>query len=324
MLNIGILGAGFMGKTHLKCYLANADCKVRYIFDKNLAKAKELGDEFGVEYTDDIKLLAGNGVDVFDICLPTFLHREYAGIAAKANKHILCEKPMAISMKECDEIIDLVKENNVFYMVAHVVRFWPEYSYIKEVTESGELGRPVYVTAARMQSIPAWSENNWIISPELSLGGVVDLQIHDLDFITWLLGKPESLKSVGTKSAHGAWEQIITVMEHKNGVKSCIEACNLMPQSYPFTARFKILYSEGCIEFDCNRKNTLTVYKNGKQIEFPDFDGQDCYQNEINYFVDCVINKKAGSMLTPEDARYALYLALKTKESIETGENIQF
>lgn len=324
MLNIGILGAGFMGKTHLGCYLMNKNCKVRYIFDKNLAKANAIGNEFGIEYTDDIKLLLGSSVDALDICLPTNLHREYVEIAAKAKKQILCEKPMAINIKECDEILNLVRENNVFYMVAHVVRFWPEYSYIKKVTEAGELGKPIYAVASRMQPLPSWSENNWIISPEQSLGGIVDLQIHDLDFITWLFGKPNSIKSSGTKSVLGAWEQVITIMEHENGVKSCIDACNLMPQGYPFTARFKILYSGGCIEFDCNRKNTLIIYKNGQKPEFPDFKGQDCYKNEIDYFVDCIINKKNGSILPPEDARYALFLALKSKESIETGKEILF
>jgi Predicted dehydrogenases and related proteins len=323
MLNIGILGAGFMGRTHLNCYLRNINCKVRYIFDKNRVKAKSLGEEYGIEATDDINLLTGSDIDAVDICLPTFLHREYVEIASRAKKHILCEKPMAMDEKECNEIIDIVNENKVFYMVAHVLRFWPEYSFIKSITDSGTLGQPIYAIATRMQPMPGWSENNWIISPELSNGGVVDLQVHDLDFIPWLLGKPKSLKSIGTKSAHGAWEQVITVMEHENGAKSCIDACNLMPQGYPFTARFKILFSEGCIEYDCNQKNTLAVYHKGKQPEYPDFEGQDGYQKEVDYFVDCIISKKAGTIVRPEDARNALVLALKTKESIETKKSIE-
>lgn len=323
-MNIGILGAGFMGSTHLKCYLKNNYCGVRYIFDQNLSKAKALGDEYGIAATDDIKLLTGSGVDAVDICLPTFLHREFVEIAARAKKHILCEKPMALSEKECNEIIDLINENQVFYMVAHVLRFWPEYVYIKKITDLEELGKPVYATASRLQPIPAWSENNWMVNPKLSCGGIVDLQIHDLDYVAWLFGIPKSIKSVGAQSVHGAWEQVITVMEHETGVKSCIEACNLMPQGYPFTARFKIIYRDGCIEYDCNREHTVTVYRKGEPPEYPDFKGQDGYQNEIDYFVDCIVNHQAGHMVPLEDARNALRLALKTKQSIETQEVVTF
>ncbi|MFO7637256.1 MAG: Gfo/Idh/MocA family oxidoreductase [Clostridia bacterium] len=321
-MRIGILGAGFMGRTHLQSYLGHPLCDSCTVYDSNADKAKALALAFGVNHTTDLQTMLSADMDVLDICLPTFLHKEYVVMAAEAGRHILCEKPMAVSLEECDEIIRAVKNKGVRYMVGHVVRFWPEYKYIKEMVLSGELGKPLYASAARMQPIPAWSENHWIVDPKLSCGGIVDLQIHDLDLMAWLFGMPSTVRTVGNKSVHGAWEQVITVMEHGDGVKTVVDACNLMPEGYPFTARLKVVFTHGCIEYDSNLGNTLAVYREGQKEEHPKLQEEDGYRQETAYFLECVAHGREMTIVRPEDARNALLLALSTRESVERGQTI--
>jgi len=322
MLKIALLGAGNMGRTHLECYLRNEHCRVEYIFDKNIDKARSLTGDTGIKVTEDIDDFLGRGIDAVDICLPTFLHKEYALLAAQAGKHILCEKPMALSTEECDAMIKETNRHGVKYMTAHVLRFWPEYRHMKYAVESMELGRPVCAAGGRAQPPASWSESNWLLDPSLSLGGVADFQIHDLDFISWVFGKPASIISTGSKSRSGAWEQIFTILEFDSGFNCCLEACNLMPKGYPFTASMKLLFTEGCIEYDSGLPEKLKVYRPGEKPYHPQIENADAYCSEINYFIDCVLSDREIEIIRPEDAKSSLYLALKSKESLESGKKL--
>jgi Predicted dehydrogenases and related proteins len=322
MIQVALLGAGMMGKTHADRYLANMNCKIKFVFDYNIEKAELLAKSVGAKAADNYEEILSSEVDIVDICLPTFLHKEFCIKAANSQKNILCEKPLALSMDECGEIINAVNMNHVKYMVAHVIRFWPEYMYIKQLVESNEMGRLIYINSGRMQALPTWTDGNWMTNPKLSLGGVIDLQIHDLDFIIWLLGRPGRLKSIGNKSKMGGYEQITTVMEHENGSVSCVEACNLMPSKHPFVARTRAVFEDGSVEFDTSAQKSFKVYKGQSDAEFPVLSGPDGYQNEIDYFIDCVDNDKPILHVTPEEAMFSLYLALKTKESLDIGKEI--
>jgi predicted dehydrogenase len=317
MLRVAVLGAGYMGKKHLDCYMKNSRCTVVYVFDKDIAKAEKTAAAHGVKSTADIGDILDDSIDMVDICLPTFLHKEYVIMAAKAGKHVLCEKPMAMDLGECDSIIEIVESRKVRFMTAHVVRFTPEYEYIKKIVTDKELGRPIYAAAGRTQPAPVWSDANWLNDPGLSLGGVVDFQIHDLDFMSWVFGSPSSIKSVGSKSKLGGWEQVITVMGYNSGFNSCNEICNLMPQGYPFTAKFKALFTDGYIEYDSAASKKLYIQRAGLEKVYPEFLTGDGYQNEIDYFIDHIISGKKIDIVTAEEARYALFLALKSKESLD-------
>jgi predicted dehydrogenase len=317
MLRVAVLGAGFMGKKHLECYMKNSRCSVVYVFDKDIAKAEKATASFDIKATADIGEILDCGTDMVDICLPTFLHTEYVITAAKAGKHILCEKPMALDLGECDRIIETLRACDIKYMTAHVVRFTPEYEYIRKVVTSGELGRPIYAAASRTQPAPVWSDANWLNDPRFSLGGVVDFQIHDLDFMSWVFGSPSSIRSVGSRSKLGGWEQVISVMGYCNGFNSCTEICNLMPQGHPFTAKFKVLFTDGYIEYDSTAAKKLYIHRSGLERIYPEYRTGDGYQNEIDYFIDHIISDKKIDIVTTEDARYAMYLAFKSKESLD-------
>lgn len=322
MVKVAVIGAGFMGQTHLARYLNRPDCEVRYLFDASLERAEKVERPVGCKATDCLEEVLNSDIDMVDICLPTFLHAEFCLKAARAGKHVLCEKPMALEPSQCEEMIAACEENRVQLMIAHVIRFWPEYMFVQEANRDGRFGRLLYVRTGRRQALPAWSFQNWMTDPKLSLGGVVDAQIHDLDFATSLFGMPVSVTAVGNKSKQGGWEQATTLMRHANGAVSCAEACNLMAEGYPFTAQMCAVFERASVEFDTSREHTLTVYEAGQKPYCPEFANADAYQNEIDYFVDCIANGKTVEIGTGLDGKNALRLALATKEALDAGKEI--
>ena len=206
MLKIGIIGGGFIGDMHAQCYKAlPGHCEIKGIADIKAEKARELEKKFKVMiYRDAQTLIDNKDVDIIDICLPTYLHREYVIKAAKAGKHVLCEKPIALTVKDGKEMVNVTKTAGVKFMVAHVIRFWPEYVYLKELIKQKELGRLKSITLARLAARPVWSWQNWMQQPQKSGGALLDLHIHDTDFLLYVLGWPEKISSYAVKSKYGS------------------------------------------------------------------------------------------------------------------------
>lgn len=318
MVKVAIAGAGFMGKTHFDRYRNNPDCNVICVYDTQIERART----FDVKTaTDNFNHVLDSEADVVDICLPTFQHMGHCVKAATAKKHVFCEKPMAISLDECNTMIEVCQSNGVKLMIAHVIRFWPEYRFIREAVQDKRFGKLLYIRSGRRQAMPSWTVGNWMADPALSLGGVVDFQIHDIDFMLSLFGMPKSLKSIGTQSVFGGWEQITTVMRHATAV-SCTEACNMMPNGYPFIATFCALFEKASVDYDCRQGRSLVVHKPDEEPFYPHLGEKDGYQNEIDYYIACVKDGRDIHDATGEHGAMALKLALLTKNSLENGHEI--
>ena len=143
MLKVGILGAGFMGGTHAAAFAGLPDVQIVGISSRSAEKAATLAAKYGAEpFADAFALATDPRVDVISNTLPTQLHKDLTIAALKAGKHVLVEKPMALSVAECDEMIAAAKQNGRLLMVAHVLRFWPEYVAIADFLKTGALGKP--------------------------------------------------------------------------------------------------------------------------------------------------------------------------------------
>lgn len=228
MKNIGLVGLGFIGKTHLDAYNHIENCQVTAIGTRNEVKDRQITSKFSgsfvTEYDD---LLNDQEIDIIDICLPTYLHEEYIIKAANAGKNIICEKPLTLTVESANRIIHAVNKNKVNLFVAHVLRFWPEYKVIKSFSESDKLKDIDIVHAKRLGQAPKWS--SWFQHPEKSGGALFDLHIHDIDFVYYLLGKVDSVYSVGNKNKSGAWDHVMTTLSFKNKSKAFVEASQRMP-----------------------------------------------------------------------------------------------
>lgn len=327
MISVGLLGAGFMGSTHATAYEKLAGVTLVAVADTNQAAADVLARAHGARAYYSIEaLLDDDGINVVDVCLPTFLHKSCVVGAAARGKDVLCEKPLALSLDEADEMKEAIEQAGIKFMVAQVLRFWPEYTVIRETLDRGELGRPLVATAARLVDQPTWG--GWFTDPTLSGGALLDLHIHDLDFLFSLFGKPQRVFALGAQSETGAWDHVLTSLDYGDK-KALAEASYLMPKGYPFQMSFRLLCETGCIEYRLSvegqvdqrdqAQTRLAIVRQGK-TEFPAVPEIDAYEAEIEYFLQCVEEDRHPQMATIEEARGVLEIAFAARKSAETGE----
>src|SRR5262245_37776891 len=128
MIRVGIVGCGFMGRMHANVYGVLESTTAVAAVDKDSDRRKAFSDQFSIQAFEDLDAMLGaKAIDAVDICLPTFLHKEYTVRAARAGKHIFCEKPMALTLDDADEMIEACASSKVSLMIGHCIRFWPEY-----------------------------------------------------------------------------------------------------------------------------------------------------------------------------------------------------
>jgi UDP-N-acetylglucosamine 3-dehydrogenase len=329
MLKVAVLGAGFMGGTHARAFARLPDVHLVGVSSRSAVKAEALAAEVGAQpFADALALATDAQIDAVSVTLPTNLHKEAVIAALQAGKHVFVEKPMALTVAECDAMIAAAQASGRLLMVAHVLRFWPEYVALAGFVQSGALGKPLSAVAARLAEPPAWAE--WFKDPTASGGEVLDLHIHDLDTLNWLFGEPQSLMSIGRQGAHGGWDQAMTLLDYGD-VKGFAEGNALMPRGYPFTMTLAVRCELGTVEYTLRAGgeqvdaaaagvNSLMVYKAGEAPQRLDFTAGDGYANEVAYFVQCVTSGQSPAHGTAEQGRLAVKTALAARRSIETGQ----
>lgn len=337
MIKVAIIGAGFMGKMHAEVYQNLNKAKLIAIADSDLEKAQLLADKYkATAYSSLEELINQEDIDAIDICLPTFLHKEYVIKAARAGKNILCEKPIALTVKDAEEMIQAVKKAKVELMVAQVIRFWPEYVELKKIYQVGELGRLLSITLTRLSPTPTWAWDNWLADAERSGGALLDLHIHDTDYLLYLLGKPVSLAS-RVSSGRLKYAHVFTIFTFPDKVIAFTEGGWDMPDNFPFTMAYTALFEKGAVEFNSRHEKTLAIYRPGKEIEYPtarpelettvsgegniaDLGG---YFSEMKYFIDCLENNEEPTEASPQSARDSLEIALSEMKSADSGKIIE-
>jgi predicted dehydrogenase len=328
-MKIGVLGAGFMGGTHARAYAKLPDVQVVAVSSRSAEKAAQLAAKVGAQpVTEDRAILDDPTIDAVSIALPTHLHTPLAVAALQAGKHVLLEKPMALTVADCDAIIAAQTQSGKLLMVAHVLRFWPEYQALVQEAQSGKLGRPFSGVASRLTQRPAWT--SWFTQPELSGGAVIDLMIHDLDTLNWLFGTPQSVYARGQLSGFGMWDHILATVDYGNA-QAIVEASELLPPGYPFTCTLAVLCEAGRAEYTFRAGGVsveMGVGVNALVAWTPDHTYQpasesgDAYERQIAYFVDCVRHGRAPEAGSPAQARLAVAVANAARRSLETGEVI--
>ena len=173
---------------------------------------------------------------------------------------------------------------------------------------------------------PRWA--SWFADPKLSGGAVLDMHIHDLDFVCSLFGRPVTVYAVGATSQTGAWDHVVTSLDFGH-TKAVVECSFLMPDGWPFLMQFRLLGTEGCAEFRMGgaaqvdkRDEALTelaLYKTGQPVIHPTYSTEDAYVAETRYFVQHVSEGKQPAMATLRQAREVLEVALAARRSLETG-----
>jgi len=329
-MNIGVLGSGFMGVTHARAFAKLPDVHVVAVSSRTLAKAEELAREVGARATtDDMAIVNDPAIEAISNTLPTHLHPKYTIAALHAGKHVLLEKPLGLTLADCDQIIAAHGNGNVILMIAHDLRFSPEYVALVDFVKSGAVGKPLSAVASRLSVPPGWAD--WFRNPELSGGAVLDLSVHDFDTLNWVLGQPKSVYARGQEISPGLWNHVLAIVDYGVG-QGAVEGSLMLPKDYPFTATFKVLCEGGAVEYafrsqgvslEMPGNKSLVVYESGRSYDLETNSGVD-YEVEIGYFIDCVRNKRPRTLGTPEQARLAVQVSNGARQSLETGRVVTF
>ncbi len=301
MLKVGLIGCGFMGTMHANCYKVLEGVEVVAFADVRRECAEKLAKGTNAEiYGDGRELIAGADVDIIDICLPTYLHSEYAMLAMDKVKYVFIEKPVALTEKQGKELLKKAEETGSYVQVGQVIRFWDEYVALRDIVKNKTYGEVVNANFRRISPRPTWGWQDWLLHTECSGGAAEDLHIHDIDYILSLFGEPRKLLSaknvIGEKNSY-----INTLLCYDNFVVTAEGTWDL-PGTYPFGNSFRMVFERATVEL-LGGKFLLYTEDGVKEIELEkvdigegSFEGGNVsdlggYYKELLYFTD---RAKAG------------------------------
>jgi predicted dehydrogenase len=254
--------------------------------------------------------------------VPTSLHAELTISAARAGKHVLCEKPMAMGLDEADRMIAAADGAGVTLMVAHVLRFWPEYERLGTLVADGRLGALRALSCHRLVTRPG-PYAPWLLDPEQGLG-LAEVAIHDLDIVAHLVGRPRAIAAHGVRDGAG-WAHLQTLLRRADGVVASVETGWGTPAAEPFVAGFRAVFEDGFAEYDSRRRPTFWVVgpDGVEEGESPQAETEGGpwafdvagYLREVEYFAACVGDGRPPERCLPGDARQAVELVLAALEA---------
>ena len=309
MLKTAIVGVGGISGSHLKGYRRIPEVSLTVLCDVRPERLEGPVKEFGSNpYTDFDTMLKKDKLDVLDICTPSYLHKEMAIKAMDRGIHVISEKPLAFTRADAQEMFAAAERNGVHFMVAHVLRFWPEYRALREMVSSGEYGRLLGAKLWRLNCAPRWSWDNWMLDRARSGLVPFDLHIHDLDFLVWTLGKPDSVQCVRERCPDPVSDHLTAIYRYGDAV---IEAeASWYPGAYPFHAGYTAHFERAAVEY---KDGVVTVYESGKEPRTLTFEAEapadsalnlpatDAYYSELRYFIDRVLHDQPIDSMTPEE-----------------------
>lgn len=302
MLKIGLVGCGGISGAHVPSWDRMEDAELVAICDIRPEKTERYPGH--KTYTDFDTMLEENEFDIIDVCLPTFLHCEYALRAMNRGINVITEKPISLKESDAELLYATAEKNNVKYMVAQVLRFWTEYEIVKQIFDTEKYGKLISGTMWRLGGYPGGGWNNWYHDKELSGLIPFDLHIHDVDFMLYAFGEPKSF----TCKRQELPEQDYLSAVYDYGDFFITAEASWYKANYPFYMGFRFQFEEALVAlerdgftiYDC-RGNRLKPCENGTANE-SDFElpSSDAYFNELRYFADCVKNDEPVTKVTKE------------------------
>ncbi|MBC7288546.1 MAG: Gfo/Idh/MocA family oxidoreductase [Armatimonadetes bacterium] len=325
MLRIGLAGAGTLGGDHARNFAHIDGCEIAVVFDVVKPSAERLAREIGAEVAECEDRLYADDIDVVVITTPTPFHADYCIKAAKAGKHIFCEKPLARTLQQGEAVLEAVRDAGVTFMVGHVLRFMEPYPKARELVQGGAIGRVGMVRMSRINTIPG-GPDSWFRRYDMSGGVIFDMSIHDLDWLLWTFGPAERVMARSLYKHMPTLDYGLMSIRMKSGVIAHVEGS--WADLGLFRTSFEIAGSGGLIAHDSTRNVTLTVQKRGDAaaidaVQRPSSPApKSPYLLEDEHFIECVREHKTP-LVTPEDAFEAMRLALACCQSAETGQVVR-
>ncbi|MEA4888573.1 MAG: Gfo/Idh/MocA family oxidoreductase [Clostridiaceae bacterium] len=332
ILNVGVIGLG-MGKVHAEGVKETEGACLYAVCDTNPDRANEVAKELSVPhvFTDYRDLIADSAIDAVIIASPDQDHREMVVNTLNAGKHILCEKPLALTREDCEAIVEAAQKSDRKFMVGQICRYTPGFKQAKEIIDSGAIGELTFIESEYAHDYSSiYARGSWRSDP--ARNGVVGGGCHAVDLLRWIAGNPDEVVAYSTHKTFASVtpydDTHIAILKFPNGVIGKVFVSISCKRDY--TMRSVFYGTKGTIIVD-NTSPTMTVFR---QDVFPGMDRHDMpiavpvqiknhnAAGEFKEFYDIIVNDKPVSTTVYEGAN-TIAACLAIVESADQGKMIK-
>lgn len=341
VVRFGICGLGFMGRSYFSHLRRHARARITAVADHDagrragqwrdvvgnlLAQGGDVVDMSGIRaYATAEELVRDLNVDVVAVTLPTHLHCEVTCLALAAGKHVICEKPMALTLEDCDRMLAAADAAGRTLMIAQCIRFWPQYERIRQEIARGAIGDVRFAFLRRIANPPGYSKDNWLLDAQRSGGAIFDLQVHDLDFALDLLGAPQSVYASGTQGVSGGIDHVLATLRYADGRYAILEGGWAFHRPWPFNMAITVHGDRGTLSWSRQEGSDVLYYTGAEQPErLACAEQPTAYQRELDYFIDCIQRGQPVDRCTPQSTRATIRCVEAELESIRRGQAVEF
>lgn len=314
-----------MARTHAAMYARMKGVEIAGFYGRHEGRARKTAKAFGAVATTNLNhILKDDTIEAVDVVVPSGVHRRFVVDALECGKHVFCETPLALTMRDADAMIRTARRAHRFLLAAQLMRFVPDYVFARDVARSGRLGRAILGIASRL-SRPYWSKA--APRPFRTYGEpIVELMIFDFNYLNWVFGLPSKVTAHGLVGARGVADHILATLHYPRAL-GLVEGSARMPESFPFNTRLRIHFERGLIESDFRFKpggfsDSCVEFSHDGQGRRARVTGGDPYRAECRYFVSSVLGKADPSLIDAVHDRDALRVALAVREAFGTGRSV--
>lgn len=331
MIRIGLCGYGGLGHVHADTLCGFEDARIVAVCDKfperltvkavatNLpGQVTRFDVRTATPYTDFRTMLRRERPDVIVSALPTDVHADCAILAMKAGCHVFSEKPMALTVAQCDRMLRARDRYKRELMIGQCLRFWPEYEALAEAIRTGVHGRLISLSMERIGGYGKWGADNWFNAVQRSGGAILDLHLHDVDWAVHALGRPASVFAAGRIGQTGGIDDVTSVWEYADGGPVVTMRGSWMHAQ--FTMNFRALFERAVLEFGIPPEPTLRKLDPGSGVaERVPVESGSGYAREMQYFLDCVTGRQTNTRCAAESTRESVAMIYTEHRAIKTG-----
>lgn len=344
-IRVGVIGLGLMGATHVAAYQRAADlpesrCVLTAVCDQDAARCSGRlsatpghipGEHEPRAFDCNVvkacasaeELLANPNVDLVSICTPTPSHVALAEMALRAGKHVLLEKPVAITIEPIERLAALVRETGKLCMPAMCMRYWPAWSWLKEQKDAGTYGALLGLSLTRMGGAPTWSPS-FFLDGSKSGGALVDLHLHDVDFLYHLFGAPAEVTSAGFPGPSSRIDRVNTLYRYPDhpALKLATAESSWEAATFAFRMRYVATFERATADFDISRPDQLILCKDNlaTPVEVSPLTG---YDFEVRAALRAVRTGDFARLPTVAEAANVTRVLLAEEQSAVTGKTIR-
>lgn len=342
MVRVGIIGCGKISQVrHIPEYEANPDAEIVGLFDMNVERARALADGHGCRaYATLEELLADPQIDAVSVCTSNATHAETTIAALRAGKHVLCEKPMAITIEECEEMVRVAREAGLKLMIDQNQRFARAHVRAKELLDAGKIGDVLTFRTTFGHGGPeTWSVDpgtaSWFFDPKrAAMGAMADLGVHKTDLVQWLLGQrvTSATAKVATLDKRDAAGNLVGVDDNALVIYTMDGgAMGTMTASWTYYGpedNSTVLYgTKGVIRIYADPVHSIEVDLKNGETEYYDVEAIQTNDNQtasgvIDAFVDC-LGRDVEPSVTGESVLAAMRAVFASIESSKAGRTVE-